>query len=228
MNDSGDTACEYSWEYDDADRVTSFTSPDSGTATAYDYDNGGQLTDADYDYQSDESYAYDLNGNRTGTPYQTGALNRITCDAAGDTYEYDHEGNRIRKTASNNLSKVEYAWDYRNRLATVTKYSRTSVNNSWTQGQTISYAYDAFDRKVGKTVDNPPLGSVPTAARFTFTTGRTRSWSSRRNRAGAWTSRRSSMSCSSGQRSIRFWPTISGHPFITVVAGAVAAEAVAM
>ena len=123
---SGGASLNYSWGYDNADRVNSFTSPDSGTATSYAYDNTSQLTGADYAYQTDESYTYDENGNRTGGTYATGAANRITTDASGNTYDYDGEGNRVRKTASNGLSKTEYGWDYRNRLASVTNYSRAN------------------------------------------------------------------------------------------------------
>ena len=32
---------------------------------------------ADYDYQTDETYSYDANGNRTNTGYTTGDANRL-------------------------------------------------------------------------------------------------------------------------------------------------------
>ncbi|MHB9049519.1 MAG: golvesin C-terminal-like domain-containing protein, partial [Pirellulales bacterium] len=152
----------YSWAYDNADRVTSFTSPDSATAATYAYDHTDQLTGATYPYQSPESYTYDENGNRTGGQYQTGAFNRITRDAQGNTYHeandydgYDGEGNRIRRISASGLTKVEYGWDHRNRLASVTNYTRATQQSAWVQGQTINYSYDAFDRKVGKTVNSP-------------------------------------------------------------------------
>jgi hypothetical protein len=55
----------------------------------YDYDDAGQLTDADYDTQADEDYDYDANGNRD-TGYTTGANNRLTADGTY-TYEYGRE-----------------------------------------------------------------------------------------------------------------------------------------
>ena len=48
------TIADYDWTYDAFSRVTSFTSPD-GTSD-YTYDETGQLTAADHDYQTDESY----------------------------------------------------------------------------------------------------------------------------------------------------------------------------
>ena len=53
----------YTWTYDALHRITAFTTPD-GTAT-YTYDDTSQLTAADYDYQSGDTYTYDANNNRT-------------------------------------------------------------------------------------------------------------------------------------------------------------------
>ncbi|ELS01708.1 hypothetical protein Xen7305DRAFT_00014130 [Xenococcus sp. PCC 7305] len=77
----------YSWVHDQGNRITSFTSND-GVAN-YEYDDLGQIIDADYDYQADESYSYDDNGNRT---------KRIEI-ATGEV--------------------TEYLWDYRDRLIAV-------------------------------------------------------------------------------------------------------------
>jgi hypothetical protein len=48
----------------------------------YAYVNPRQLTGADYDFQTDESYSYDDNGNRTNTGYATGDHNRLTNEPA--------------------------------------------------------------------------------------------------------------------------------------------------
>jgi YD repeat-containing protein len=90
------TLAGFSWTYDVASRVTQFTSVADGTVT-YNYDNTNQLTRADYDYQSDENYTYDANGNRTNTAYSTGGNNELLSDGTYN-YQYDVEGNRTRRT----------------------------------------------------------------------------------------------------------------------------------
>jgi YD repeat-containing protein len=81
-------------------------------------------------------YTYDLNGNRTGTGYQTTVMNELT-NAPGHTYTYDNAGNLI---ADNNGTTITiYTYDYRNRLTNVT------------QGGTIiaTYTYNALDQRIG-------------------------------------------------------------------------------
>jgi len=64
--------------------------------------SGSQLTAADYvgDWQSDEDYQYDENGNRElvneDTVYETDAYNRMVSDGTY-RYEYDAEGNRTAR-----------------------------------------------------------------------------------------------------------------------------------
>jgi len=50
-----------------------------------------------------------------------------------------------------------YTWDHRNRLETVTeKTAPTCGSTNWI----VTYAYDAFDRRVSKSLDNSPTGSI--------------------------------------------------------------------
>jgi hypothetical protein len=51
------------------------------------YDNTDQVTGATYNYQSNEAYTYDANGNRTNTGYSTGTGNRLNSDG---TYNYQY------------------------------------------------------------------------------------------------------------------------------------------
>ena len=77
------TIADYGWTYDAFSRVTqlSFSSLVGNDGTSdYAYDNTGQLTGVDHDFQTDESYSYDENGNRTNTGYTTGTNNRLTSD----------------------------------------------------------------------------------------------------------------------------------------------------
>jgi len=76
---------------------------DDGDAD-YTYDDTGQLTDSDYDgdWQPDEDYVYDANGNRdtaNGSTYTTGASNRLLDDGTYH-YDYDAEGNRTARYIS--------------------------------------------------------------------------------------------------------------------------------
>ena len=75
------TLAGYEWTYDAFSRITQFVSPD-GTSN-YSYDATSQLTDADHDYQTDEAYEYDENGNRTMTGYSTGDNNQLFSPSTG-------------------------------------------------------------------------------------------------------------------------------------------------
>jgi len=92
---------DYDWVHDLAGRITDFdftsTAGQSGNAD-YDYDRTDQLTAADYenDWQSDEAYQYDPNGNRDDGSYTVGENNRMTSDGTY-CYEYDEEGNRTKR-----------------------------------------------------------------------------------------------------------------------------------
>jgi len=88
------------WSYDAAGQLLEQSSPDG--SVVYSYDLTGQLTGADWDAGApldDESYDYDLSGNRTevdGTAYTTGDRNRTTFDGTYH-YTYDQRGNRTAR-----------------------------------------------------------------------------------------------------------------------------------
>ncbi len=126
-------------------RITQMVSQD-GTST-YGYDAKSELTAATHTFQSNESYSYDNNGNRTMTGYQTGSDNRLTNDGTY-SYQYDAEGNRTRRTTTSTGEVTEYEWDYHNRLVKV-----TDKNSQGTITQVVEYTYDVFDRRIAKKVD---------------------------------------------------------------------------
>jgi RHS repeat-associated protein len=108
------------------------------SSVPYTYDAISRLTGS----TQNETYGYDAVGNRLTGPkttdtmtYNTGneqmSLNRIA-------YEYDLNGNRIRRTR-NNGEVTTYAYDDENRLIRVTQGSTT-----------ITYAYDPFGRRIEK------------------------------------------------------------------------------
>jgi hypothetical protein len=144
---------DYDLQWDDAGRLTDFgfTSlvGDNGDV-AYDYDETNQLTDADYssDWQTDESYTYDENGNRitaNSDTYATGDHNRLLSDGTYH-YKYDGEGNRTARYVdvndndaldSGDTTITEYEWDHRNRLTKITE--RAGFGGAATK--IIEYAY---------------------------------------------------------------------------------------
>jgi RHS repeat-associated protein len=156
----------YTWSYDAAGRVTQMTNAIDGTAN-YLYDPTGQLTGVTYSGpQANEGYQYDSNGNRTsgGTgvaPVVVGANNHVTCDGTY-TYCYDADGNETARWIASASGETQpgpgdtdittYAWDYRNRLTTVTHYASYAAFSSNTPDKTVAYSYDPLNRLVGETV----------------------------------------------------------------------------
>jgi RHS repeat-associated protein len=154
------TIAEYDQQYDALSRITqlAYTSlvGDSGTSD-YGYDHTSQLTTADHDYQADEAFSFDENGNRTMSGYTIGANNRITSDGTFN-YEFDDEGNMtVRERISSDPAddyRTELAWDHRNRLTSI-----VYKNNSGTVTKEINYTYDVFDRRIEKEIDWDRAGS---------------------------------------------------------------------
>ena len=161
-----DLLAAYTFDYDQLNRMTTLDSLQDGAVT-YAYDPRDQLTAATFSnsalVQFNESYDYDLNGNRenaNGQTYTTAAstYNRLQSDGQY-AYDYDHQGNRIAryvdedgngKLSTGDTEVTQYDWDHRNRLTAITQ--RASQGGGATQ--TIGYAYDVFDRRIGKQVDN--------------------------------------------------------------------------
>jgi len=103
---------------------------------------------------TDESYSYDLNGNRTMTGYSTGTNNQLTSDGAYD-YEYDDEGDRSAKEKISTGEREEYTWDHRNRLTKV-----TFKNGSGTVTKTVDQTYDIYNQWIRRTIDPDGPGSA--------------------------------------------------------------------
>ncbi|WP_156804809.1 CARDB domain-containing protein [Synechococcus sp. PCC 6312] len=143
----------YGLTYDAANRITRISSVDG--INDYTYDQRDQLLGADYDYQGDEVYSYDENGNRTNPGYVTGVNNQLLSDGVY-TYEYDQEGNRTRRTNIATGEVTQYGWDYRNRLVGV-----VTKNSSGTITQQVTYTYDFENRRISKAVDSDRDGAAP-------------------------------------------------------------------
>ncbi|MDX1929892.1 MAG: RHS repeat-associated core domain-containing protein [Pirellulaceae bacterium] len=111
--------------------------------------------------QTDETYGYDLNGNRNTSGYTTSTNNRTTADP-GFTYTYDDQGNRTSRTETSTGKVTEYTWDHRNRLVTVK--DRNTAGGSVVKQ--VDYAYDAFNRLVKRTYDADGAGSGAATNQF--------------------------------------------------------------
>ena len=152
---------QYAWTFDAANRITHVTTPD-GT-TDYSYDSTNQLTAANHSAQTDESYSYDLNGNRTNPGNQTDANNRLKSDGTYN-YQYDDEGNRISRTKIADREVTTYQWDYRNRLTQVTTKNAANMIQ-----MKATYTYDVYDRRIAKIVDRDGAGPNEVATeRFVY------------------------------------------------------------
>jgi len=149
--------------FDSAHRITQIDSSVDGVS-GFNYDHINQVTSATHNSQSDEAYAYDENGNRTGGAYQTGLYNRLTSDGTYD-YKYDAEGNRTKRTDIATGTVTEYEWDHRNRLVRVT--ARPSDQGPLTS-ETV-HTYDVFNRWITREVDPDGDGSQSSeATRFYY------------------------------------------------------------
>jgi len=92
-----------------------------GPAENYTYDPIHQLTQVLQGMTTTESYSYDAVGNRLSSlgvsPYTYNASNQFT-STPGATYTYDNNGNTLTKTDASGTTT--YAWDFENRLTSVT------------------------------------------------------------------------------------------------------------
>ena len=148
---STDMFTAYAWTYDNMGRVTQMSGQD-GTSD-YTYDKTSQVTAVDHSFQTDESYAFDSNGNRDDASYTVGTNNQMSSDGTYD-YTYDDEGNLILRTEISTGYYREFVWDHRNRLTQV--LDKDDVDTVLKQ---FDYKYDAFDRRIQKSIDNDGPGA---------------------------------------------------------------------
>ena len=178
---SSATIRSFSWTYNAVGEVTSQNSDvDSEDVTAYTYDADGQLIAVDYadSAKTDESYAYDDNGNREtsqSSDYTTSSDNRTTSDGTY-SYVYDAEGNLIEKYVDANADGVldsgdtdvtTYTWDYRNRLTEAAHQNVFGGTVNWT----AEYRYDAFNHRIASLYDNDGDGVADRVERYVWDNG---------------------------------------------------------
>jgi RHS repeat-associated protein len=108
----------------------------------YSYDAIYQLTQVLQGANTTESYSYDPVGNRLSSlgvsPYNYNSSNELTSTPSA-TYGYDLNGNAVTKNDSTGITT--YAWDFENRLTSVTLPG---------SGGTVSFKYDPLGRRIYK------------------------------------------------------------------------------
>ena len=128
----------------------------SKNSTDYTYDNIGRLTQAGAD-----SFNYDAAGNNQNDNAVYNILNnRLT---ASDIYTitYDSMGNIKRKYNKLTNTTSNYTFNSRNQLVS---YEQLDENNQTTK--TLTYTYDAFNRRVSKT--DTSAGSATVVQKYLY------------------------------------------------------------
>jgi len=130
-----------SYTVDNAGNRTAKTDQLANVTSNYGYDAIYELLSTMQGGNTTESYAYDPVGNRLtslGASYTNNSSNELTAKT-GVTYTYDNNGNTLTKTDS--TGTTTYAWDFENRLTSVTLPG---------SGGTVSFKYDPFGRRIYK------------------------------------------------------------------------------
>ena len=153
-----DVISSFKYTHDLNDFVTQVDTVRSGITVnptqTYTYDKRNQLTSATRPMGTgSETFTYDSTGNRLQRDGETtdstfDDVNRLLSDKKF-TYEYDNNGNMTKKTGTDTGEVAQFAWDHRNRLVGVVVKPGESVNPT----STISYKYDAFNRRIEKNVN---------------------------------------------------------------------------
>jgi len=139
---SGSTTDGASYTLDSGGNRIAKTDQRAAVTSNYTYDAIYQLTQVMQGTNTTESYSYDPVGNRTASlgvsSYTTNASNELTA-IPGVTYTYDGNGNTLTKTDA--TGTTQYAWDFENRLTSVTLPG---------SGGTVSFKYDPLGRRIYK------------------------------------------------------------------------------
>lgn len=119
------------------------------------YDAEGQILSVDHSNPAyaDESYGYDLGGNRLTSHLTSGSAtiappNRLL--ASGDwTFSYDLAGNLIEKTDQSTGLRIEFEYDHRNRLVRAATYPGPGDPAE----DVFEFEYDYLDRLLYRVIN---------------------------------------------------------------------------
>ncbi|MGC1413936.1 MAG: RHS repeat-associated core domain-containing protein [Candidatus Acidiferrum sp.] len=143
LHQSGSTTLDgASYTVDNAGNRTAKTDQYANVTSNYTYDPIYELTQVTQATNTTESYTYDAVGNRLSSlgvsSYTNNSSNELT-STSNATYTYDYNGNTQTKVVGSNTTS--FAWDYENRLSSVTLPG---------SGGTVSFKYDPFGRRIYK------------------------------------------------------------------------------
>ena len=150
----------YGYDFDPGSRIVRVTNSVDGESV-FDYDAIDQLTSEQHTFQNNRAYPVDELGNRESENGELGLYNRVLSDGVFE-YEYDDEGNRIRRTNISDGTVTEYVWDYRNRLTSVIE--RTSLTGDVVAR--VDHRYNVFNQWISKSVDGDGAGIAVTTDYF--------------------------------------------------------------
>jgi RHS repeat-associated protein len=139
---SGTTLDGATYTVDNAGNRSSKSDLYAGVTTNYGYDAIYELLSAVQGSTTKESYTYDPVGNRLSSlgvsPYTNNSSNELTSTPSA-SYGYDNNGNAVTRNDSSGITT--FAWDYENRLSSVTLPG---------SGGTVAFKYDPFGRRIYK------------------------------------------------------------------------------
>jgi RHS repeat-associated protein len=138
------TINQAAYAYNPVGNRTSLT--DRRGSQAFGYDTLDRLTSASHPLlATPQAFAYDPVGNRTTGGSVVNAGNQLTADA-NYGYQYDDNGNLIRKTLLATGNYSQYTYDAENRLTKVEDF----VAGNPTPAFTSTYRYDGLGRRIEK------------------------------------------------------------------------------
>ncbi|MDX1965266.1 MAG: polymorphic toxin-type HINT domain-containing protein, partial [Pirellulales bacterium] len=155
----------YTYVFDAQNRITTMSSLDGGKS--FGYDAAGQLILENAVGATEQTYTYDLNGNRARTnqggvkPVEHAPQNRLLRDGTYQ-YEYDAEGHRVKRIKLNaggqpTLEREEFSYDPRDRQTLASLYDATGALVT-----EVAYEYDAFNNRTARIerTFNPGTGAL--------------------------------------------------------------------
>ncbi len=139
---AGSTIDGATYTVDAAGNRTSKTDRLANVTSNYSYDAIYELTQVVQGATTAESYTYDPVGNRLSAlgaaPYAYNVSNQLTA-TPGASYGYDANGNRLTRNDASGITT--FAWDFENRLTSVTLPGTSGV---------VAFKYDPFGRRIYK------------------------------------------------------------------------------
>ena len=158
---------DYAFTYDAGNRVQALTnSVHTAENARYSYDYASQLIAATYvnNTSANEANSFDNNGNPNATGNVVGAGNVLLSDGSNN-YTFDAAGNMLAEKNISTGAEIDYAYDNRNRLTSV-----TNKDSGATITQVVGYTYDLFNSLIGRSITpySSGLAGTTTTTRIVY------------------------------------------------------------